>query len=183
MEHVVMEIKEEWRPVLGYNGRYEVCNLGIGIRTNLRRNKRILKAVKKPIEQSGHWYVSITVNGVRKKKYLHTAVLEVFDCPRPYGLECRHLDGNPDNNHINNLKWGTHSENSQDSIKHGTFNFVGVFGSKHHNAILNEKKVAQIRKILMDKSMQRKDIASKFGVCASTIDYIRIGKIWPHVKI
>jgi DNA-binding CsgD family transcriptional regulator len=33
---------------------------------------------------------------------------------------CRHLDGNPANNHISNLGWGTNSENTQDRLEHGT---------------------------------------------------------------
>jgi hypothetical protein len=50
------------------------------------------------------------------------AVLEAFVGPRPPGLECRHLDGNPANSVLANLAWGTHSENMQDRVRHGTHN-------------------------------------------------------------
>lgn len=53
--------------------------------------------------------------------YVHSLVLTAFVGPKPEGMECCHRDGNPLNNHIDNLRWGTHSDNMQDSIRHGTF--------------------------------------------------------------
>jgi hypothetical protein len=55
-----------------------------------------------------------------KNYRVHCAVLEAFVGPCPPGKECRHLDGNGQNNKLQNLKWGTRLENVQDSIKHGT---------------------------------------------------------------
>ena len=172
---------EVWKPVVGYEGRYEV-NENSQIRTLMRRNKRILKHAIR--EDYFHHFVNITDSkGIRKKKYIHIAALEAFVSLRPEGKEGLHNDGNPYNNHISNLRWGTHSENMQDSIKHGTFYFVGQKGSKHPHAILNESKVMKIKKLFLDKSITRKQIADKYGVCASTIDYIKSGKLWSHVKI
>lgn len=50
---------------------------------------------------------------------VHVLVLEAFDRPRPKGAVCRHLDGNPINNHLSNLAWGTHKENTEDRKRHG----------------------------------------------------------------
>lgn len=42
--------------------------------------------------------------------------------------EVRHLDGDPSNNRVDNLKWGTRSENIRDSVRHGTH----VWANKTH---------------------------------------------------
>lgn len=52
---------------------------------------------------------------------IHRVVLESFVGPRPEGQECRHLNGNPLDNRLENLCWGTRKENAHDAIKHGTF--------------------------------------------------------------
>lgn len=46
--------------------------------------------------------------------------MAAFAGPCPEGLEVRHLDGDPANNRLTNLCYGTHSENVQDSLRHGT---------------------------------------------------------------
>lgn len=56
----------------------------------------------------------------RRKRFVHHLVLEAFGYSRPYGYECRHLDGNPANNDISNLRWGTAQENADDKKLHGT---------------------------------------------------------------
>ena len=44
--------------------------------------------------------------------YVHRLVLVTFVGPRPEGMECLHLDGDPGNNNLPNLRWGTHKENA-----------------------------------------------------------------------
>ncbi|MGH3845534.1 MAG: HNH endonuclease [Pseudonocardiaceae bacterium] len=57
---------------------------------------------------------------VRLRNLVHHLVLTAFVEPRPPGKEGRHLDRNPGNNHLSNLRWSTHSENQLDQIRHGT---------------------------------------------------------------
>lgn len=62
-----------------------------------------------------------TEGGRGKKTFtVHSLVLTVFIEPRPEGLDVRHLDGNPTNNVVSNLTWGTKSENMRDKDIHGT---------------------------------------------------------------
>jgi hypothetical protein len=65
--------------------------------------------------KGGH--VCITLCGATH--FIHCLLLTVFVSPRPEGLVCRHLDGNPLNNNLSNLSWGTPRENYDDVIKHG----------------------------------------------------------------
>jgi hypothetical protein len=54
------------------------------------------------------------------QRFVHRLVLEAFVGPCPEGMECRHLDGNPGNNRLENLAWGTARENWEDALRHGT---------------------------------------------------------------
>lgn len=54
-----------------------------------------------------------------KNKYIHRLVLEAFVGPCPDGMEALHSDGNKTNNNVDNLRWGTPSENNRDIVKHG----------------------------------------------------------------
>lgn len=63
-------------------------------------------------------YLSVNLGaGVRRS--VHTLVLEAFVGPRPEGAVCRHLNGNPKDNRLANLAWGTPGENRRDTVKHG----------------------------------------------------------------
>lgn len=73
------------------------------------------KLLNPMVSKSGHLYVFVH----RKRKYIHRLVLETFVGVCPYGHECRHLDGDPTNNSLDNLSWGTRQENANDRRLHG----------------------------------------------------------------
>lgn len=68
---------------------------------------------------TGYTVVSLCNSGKTKTFLVHQLVLLAFEGPRPEGMVCRHLDGNPVNNNRGNLCWGTHRENMQDMVRHG----------------------------------------------------------------
>ena len=122
-------MSEQWRDVVGYEGLYEVSDCGqvrTVARTIVRRNGRVQPAPQrilrlKPTRQ-GYWRIGLTkeLAGRQEFHFVHRLVLEAFVGPRPEGMECRHLNGDPGNNIVENLCWGTHSENSLDKRRHGT---------------------------------------------------------------
>ena len=74
-------------------------------------------------DKYGHQVVDINIDGVRYHKYIAVLVAEAF-IPNPNNYpEVRHMDGNPYNNHVSNLKWGTHADNMADAKRHGTFHY------------------------------------------------------------
>lgn len=103
--------------------------------------------------------------GRGRQRLVHRVVLEAFVGPCPEGMECRHVDGNPANNRLDNLAWGTPKENFEDSARHGTaycytaenamrlrddrlklWNFVEhKSGEKHHRAKLSDEQVRIIK--------------------------------------
>ena len=73
------------------------------------------------LNKHGYLCVRLTVNGVRKKYRVHRLVCLSFNGPPPSeNHEVRHLDGIKTNNNIENLAWGTKSENAMDRQRHGT---------------------------------------------------------------
>lgn len=105
---------------------------------------------------------------------IHVLVLNAFVGDRPVGLEARHLDGDPTNDHLSNLKWGTQAENYDDRRRHGTAND----GERHGNAKLTNAQVREIR-----RSTERIDaLAARFGVSRVTVWSIRGGRSWRNIK-
>lgn len=119
---------EEWRPVVGYEGYYEVSNLG-RVRSLDRRvsngsgNTRIARGVMlKPSLRDGFKYYVVNLGhgrGRRRTVQVHILVLEAFVGPRPDGLIACHNDGIHLNNRSSNLRWDTYSENLRDQVRHG----------------------------------------------------------------
>lgn len=118
---------EKWKPVVGFEGAYEVSNHGrvrslkrTVMRSNgsaLHLSQRILRPAT--AQRTGHLHVHFSVNGRGFTRYVHRLVLEAFVGPCPEGMEACHGDGNPVNNHLGNLRWDTSSENNKDMVKHG----------------------------------------------------------------
>jgi predicted XRE-type DNA-binding protein len=91
-------------------------------------------------------------------------------------MECRHLDGNPENNRVDNLCWGTRSENAQDSMKHGTF--VNNNGSRSYAAKVSDKQIVQIRKLTEERKLTQREIGELFNLNQSEISRIKTKKRW-----
>jgi hypothetical protein len=70
------------------------------------------KIIKPWSHKSGHLYVRLQDGG--SSRQVHHIVMEHFGTQRPKNTECRHLDGNPKNNQIDNLAWGTRADNIRD---------------------------------------------------------------------
>src|SRR4051812_25002272 len=66
---------------------------------------------------NSHGYRSMCARG--KVTLVHHLILEAFVGPTPEGMECRHLNGERDDNRIANLAWGTRAENVADTIGMG----------------------------------------------------------------
>jgi hypothetical protein len=132
---------EQWRPVVGFEGRYEVSDAGrvrslprlirqkarSGTEYTLRKSGRLLRS---GVASNGYPTVAL---GRGNTRTLHSLVTEAFIGPRPSGQEVRHLDGDRKNPRLSNLTYGTRTENILDAVAHGTW--------------MSEKRAAHMRRI------------------------------------
>lgn len=126
-EKVLEKMTEEiWKPVVGYEGLYEVSNLG-----NVKSLDRVVKnlsgdyiksgAIKKQSSRPrGYRVVTLTKNGNSKRLSVHRLVAMAF-ISNPYNYpEVDHIDRDPSNNIVENLRWCSHEDNmnNENSIQY-----------------------------------------------------------------
>ena len=157
-----------WLPVVGFEDLYQISNTGLvqTIKNGHLKTPQILRY--------GHHAVLLWKGNKPKMMKVHRMVLFAFVGPPPRGHQCRHLDGNAANNCVENLAWGTQTQNQKDRATHGTSNR----GERCATAKLTE---AQVRQILDDPRPQ-KEIAAQYGVRANTISRIKSGVRWAHIS-
>jgi hypothetical protein len=170
-----------WKPVVGYEGLYEVSDRG-EVRSLARRvahafsgyitiKPRTLKANVDPPPGLPYHYVFLSKDGKPRRFRIHTLVLTMFAGPCPDDMECRHLNGNPgDNRWPENLTWGTHTENTADVIRHG--------GTQLRNFKLTQKQATEIK--LLCGHLTQEEIGKKYGVSQATVSLIHRGETWTN---
>lgn len=123
-----MNQNEIWKPVKGYEGFYEINQLGV-IRTVERivscggSTRRVLSKIKKQsINAYGYLYSRLYKANVGKNILIHKALMEAF-VPNPENKPCiDHINTIRTDNRLENLRWVSHKENTQNplTIKHIT---------------------------------------------------------------
>ena len=158
--------------VVGYEDLYVVfCDGGVARRGSLDN----LKPGVDP--RYGHLHVSLCRNGEGITTSVHRIVALAFLGKEPVGKPyvC-HKDGDPTNNHVENLYWGTPEQNCADAKKHGTSNV----GSRNGSAKLTEDQVRNIHALILE-GFSCSEIADSYDVHSETIRSIKSGKSWSHV--
>lgn len=131
--------KEEWRDIDGYVGYYQISNNGrvksidrVIIRSNNKKQtfkERIIRPAKSP---NGYLSVSLFKNGKGKQHTIHSLVATAFLANKN---ECiNHIDGNKENNCVDNLEWCTYSENLYHANKLGLVKHKSRYGKDNSNA-------------------------------------------------
>lgn len=150
--------EEEWRPIPDWDG-YEVSSEG-----RVRSLDRVVQRSGQPMRIRGGM-LNVRTRGVSSHSYLgvslrsaehgqkwipvHQLVMFAFTGPRPAGCVIRHLDGNLNNNHRNNLAWGTQSENNLDAVRHGTHEGTAKLCCKYGHELREPNLVASRRAAYM----------------------------------
>lgn len=113
-------MQEIWKDIEGYEGLYQVSNLGnvkslsFGAR-NIRKSN-VAKFLKQSPTNCGYYKVELYNNGERKMMYVHRLVALAF-IPNPeQKSQVNHIDGDKSNNVASNLEWVSSREN----LKHAT---------------------------------------------------------------
>lgn len=169
---------DEYREILGFPG-YRVGKDGT---VWSRWRKRGSGRGRAPIHyQSDSWhrlkpgrvgcYGHLQVNlGRGNSRRVGPLVLSGFVGPCPQNMECCHRDGDATNNRLENLRWGTSADNTNDQRRHGTL----IGGERHGMAKLSNSQVDEIR--LLAGMMTQRQIAARFGIKQPHVSGILAGK-------
>lgn len=157
----------EQREIPGYPG-YRVSRDGTiwGLRGRPLRTKANPK-------RGGH----MSVNLGARTMYIHRAVLLAFVGEPPPGHVCRHINGDPADNRLENLAWGTVAENHRDTIRHNRT----TRGEKNTQSKLTTADVLAIRDARC-RGVPLKQLAARYSVAESAISRVANGKRWAHVS-
>lgn len=117
---VETELMERWRPVAGFEGAYEVSSHGRVKSLPRTTTKGGFLTPKIARKRGGYPVVGLVMNGKQSTRSIHSLVAEAFIGERLPGFDIRHIDGNPLNARVENLAYGSRSENNFDAVRHGT---------------------------------------------------------------
>lgn len=160
--------------VVEYEDLYQVTSFGRiwGVK---RQNWLI-----RTINSHGYYKVNLCKDGIAYNYDVHRLVIEAFkeipDNLKGQYVECRHKDGNKLNVHINNLEWGTHSNNEQDKYNHGTDNE----GERNGRTKLSEESVLEIREMYNEGFTIRR-LSQLYKMSTTNIRRIVYNQLWTHI--
>ena len=173
--------QEEWRPVVGAVGSYEVSSLGrvrsldrsVTVSGSHRAGhfRQLSGRMLSPVGD-GYGYVVVRV-GSRKRIRVQYLVAAAFIGPRPPGKHVCHNDGDRGNNMVTNLRYDTPKGNASDRIKHDTH----TRGTRHPLSKLTDAGVREAR-ILSARGVSLSSLAKRNGVSKATIRSAIVGRSW-----
>ncbi len=135
------------------------------------------RRIKPIVQKNGRFHINLSRDGKMHQKLLHRLVLSAFCGPCPDGMVCCHLDGNPQNNFVSNLCWGTCKQNQSHRVLHGT----DSRGSKCKTSKLKESDVLSIKTMIANGGTDA-EIGLQFGVSRDAIYKIRSKANWKHIQ-
>ena len=163
-------MKEMWRPIEGYEGKYEVSNKGRvkslkRYSTRFGYQKELVGEKLMSIQKSptGYMQVHLSNKGKRTTKSVHRLVAQAF-IPNPQGLPLiNHKDEDPTNNHVENLEWCTQKYN----VNYGTARKRARATRK-----LNETKgKTKVDQALLKAHINKVMLAKGLGISQATLKY------------
>lgn len=155
---------EAWKPIVGYEGNYEVSDLG-RIK-NVKRGKILI-----PQNARGYRRVDLCKNGVRKLIQVHKMVCAAFIGPCPENQEINHKNGVRDDNRLENLEYLTRQNNAL----HARRVLHRCCGEKHPRARLSNEAILEIIN-LYASGLNQSQIARTYSVTPRHICQIVNGK-------
>lgn len=166
---------EIWIPVPGWEGYYDISNLG-----RVRRMRRgpgtrpglILRG--RPVTR-GYLRVQLSRNAQITSMHIHRLVIGSFLGPCPDGKVVNHINRIKTDNRLSNLEYVTPRENTHHYMLGKPYR-----GSDNANAKLNEADVRLI-KVMLAHGLSHSRIAAAFNVSRSLIGLIDNGKLWGHI--
>lgn len=176
---------EIWKNIIGFEGLYEISNLG-KIKSIKRKcpSKNGLRTVpekimKTKLDKDGYEVINLAKNGGKIYISIHR-LLGIAFIPNPLNLpQINHIDGIKTNNKLENLEWVTEKENIQHAFKTGLS--ISVKGEKRAFSKLTDEKVKEIREIYSKGGISLKKLGILYKVAPETLNRAIHRKTWKHV--
>jgi len=176
-----MDPEEVWKDVVGYEGTYEVSDGREVRRIATGKSTYPGRILKQFLDSYSRPCVSLYLHGKRTTHRVSHLVADAFLSPKSSADQVlRHLNDDPTDNRLENLAWGTHSDNLRDAYRNGRINSA-VRGIAHGSAKLTEDDVREIRRLYATGNFTQKELALRFSVDQSTISLIVRRCIWNHI--
>ncbi len=179
-------MQEVWRPVVGWEGLYEVSNWA-RVKSLARTcttsrggtTRQIPEKILTPyLGDRNYWVVRLSKEGRSRGFRVHVLVAAAFLGPRPEGLVVRHGDGGQHDNRPENLIYGTQAENIADMVRDGTV----LIGERNPMTRLTEAQVRYIRQQLENGPFGTiARLAKELGVSRGCISSVKRGQSWGHL--
>ena len=180
-------MEEIWKDIKGYEGLYQVSNLG-RVRSIDRRDRlgrhfkgRVLSQCK---QRGNYLYVQLQKNGKSKPSKIHRLVAQAF-IPNPENkATVNHKYCNKGNNVVENLEWCTNLENITHAKIHGLLKGRSNPNETNGRAKLTETQILEIRRTFVKGSREFGTVAlgKKYGVSSTQISRIAANDSWRVIK-
>jgi hypothetical protein len=153
--------EENWKPVVGYEGYYEVSDLGNirsvrrtlqrgfkgGVTSNIAYESKILKPMSTKFDYLKY---GLSKDG-KTKSFTGHRIVALSWLPNPENLpQVHHKDHNKHNNAVSNLEWVTASKNVKEAIKAGKHHGGFKTGVNHHSGKFTDTQIGWMRKLKAD---------------------------------
>lgn len=185
MPKINQEEYEVWRDINGYEGIYQISDLG-----RVKSLERIVKSgnkmrklkerIRTPVKHKlGYMCLNLSKESEIKGHLIHRLVATHF-LPNPNGYpEVNHIDGDKTNNIHTNLEWCTRKENINHAIDTGLTKQNGV--DSHWSKLTNDEVFAIRIMYKKDERATYENLAEQFGVGASTIGRVVRKEVYQNV--
>lgn len=176
---------EKWKPVQGYEGFYEVSNEGRvrSVDRYVKQRDKFMQLKKGKVlspakNRLGYMCVALSRENKLSARTIHRLVAIAF-IKNPNGYkEINHIDGNKQNNNVENIEWSTRSKNINHAIKMGLL--VHATGEKHHQSKFTDQQIKELRE-KYDPQVPLREYAKEYNASISCISRIIRGDTYPKV--
>lgn len=163
--------QEIWKDIAGYDGLYQVSNMG-----NIKSLRGKKQTILKNIVSMGYCQTNLCKNSKCNTIRIHRLVAQAFIINKYNKPFINHINGDKSDNRAENLEWCTHNENVQHAYKLG---LNKNYCENHYNAKLTNNDVIEI----LNSKMKQRDIAKKYSVNERIISAIKRGKRYNKIQI
>lgn len=174
--HGIIEVMENWLEVVGYEGVYDISDLG-NVRS-IARNGTIGGILRLENTRSGYLRVMLSAGNKTKRFNVHVLVAGAFLGSKPRGMQVNHKNGVKSDNRLENLEYLSSSDNHKHAYER--LRRQRNFGSTYPMHKLSDKDIVTIRSE-RDQGTSLNALAARFSVSISTISMIGGRKIWRHI--